>query len=96
MIETRWPYNTRRCEIALGIPGDAQESDFMNATLQPTGKGNLEFSVSVLIEVPEEIETEMELAEYLWSLFEPFTRRNRDVSVQIQLGPQGDGEEEDE
>lgn len=96
MSERAWPYNSERLHIVMGISGDAQESGFMNATLQGTGNDpNLEFSVAVHVEIPSVIVTEDVLAAYLGAKFGDLLDRpeGQGLHVEIQLGPAGDGEE---
>jgi hypothetical protein len=95
--ERRWAHNSERLTITLGVPGDAQQSDFMNATLQTTGNDpNLEFSVAVHVEIPSHIVKEDQLAEYLGAIFAQVTNLQPALHVDIQLGPEGDGEIETE
>lgn len=89
--EWEWPFNSQRLKITGGICGDAQEGEFMNATLQGTGKDDLEFSVAVHVEIPDEIDTEQKLADYLGRIFGDVVHQRPELHVEIQLGPYGDG-----
>lgn len=91
MTEERVEYS-RHFSISTGIPGEAQESSFMNATLQDAG--DLDFSVAVHVAVPTEIETENALREYLHTVFADaldvtdryYGRGTVEVEIQIGLG----------
>lgn len=92
--ERGWHFNDGRLQITLGVPGDAQESSFMNATLQSTeNEPNLEFSIAVHVEVPAAIKDEEALADYLGSIFGQIRHDHPELHVEIQLGPEGRGDE---
>jgi hypothetical protein len=92
---TPWAFNSERLHITGGIPGDAQEGSFMNATLQSTANDpNLEFSVAVHVEIPLQITSEERLMEYLGGIFGDVVHQHPELHVEIQLGPEGDGEED--
>ena len=94
--ETPWSFNSKRLDITKGITGDGQEGSFMNATLQSAQGGELEFSVAIYIDVPETVRGEDALADFLGhKVFGEFVHQHPEASVVIQLGPAGDGEEED-
>ena len=84
--------------ITTGVPGDDQESSFMNATLQSTS--GLEFSVAVHIGVPGDMDTEEKLRRYLHDVFQTaieVTEKKFGVAtlnVEIQIGPTGSGEDD--
>ena len=96
-IERDWAFNSERLKITLGVCGDAQEGSFTNATLQRTANDNdLEFSIAVHIEVPAKVNTQDELADYLGGIFGGVVHGWPQLHVEIQLGPCGDGEGEDD
>lgn len=87
-----WASNSERLKIFGGIDGDAQESDFMNATLQSTANDpNLEFSIAVHVEIPAAIETQEQLMNFLGGIFGDVVYQHDGLHVEIQLGPAGDG-----
>jgi len=93
--ERPWPYNSERLRIFMGICGDAQESSFMNATLQSTANDpNLEFSIATYVEIPANITTETQLADFLGGIFGEVAYQNPRLHFEIQIGPEGDGEED--
>lgn len=80
--------------IATGITGDAQQSDFMNGTLQSAGiESALEFTVQTFVGVPASVTTEAELRDYLRSVFGQVEALGLDLAFDIQIGPAGDGSE---
>lgn len=87
-----------RLRIEGGIYGGDQESSFMNATLQAVGMTHggspvLDMSIAVHVDVPQEVaHNEEKLHDYLQRLFRPLLDDNKNVSVEIQTGPYGDGE----
>lgn len=92
-----WEHNSERLKMYLGIPGDEQESDFMNATLQETANDpNLEFSIATHVEIPALIRSERSLAGWLGMIFEDFIHEHPEVHIEIQIGPAGNGEEANE
>lgn len=103
-LERPWPFNSKALQITMGICGDAQESSFGNATLQSTqgpykadlGQKYLEFSIAVHVDVPKTVQGEDELARYLGGIFGDIVHRHPGLSVEIQIGPPGDGEDEEE
>lgn len=84
--------------IETGVTGNAQESDFMNGTLQGTGSGedDFEFTVQTHIGIPASVTTEEALAEYLADVLGKVTALNLGIAFDVQVGPHGDGEDEDE
>lgn len=91
--ERGWAFNSGRLQITLGICGDAQEGGFMNATLQGTGKDDLEFSIAVHVEVPDGVDTEEKLADYLGGIFGQIVHDHPELHVEMQIGPFGNGED---
>lgn len=92
--------DTEPVHIECGISGNAQESDFMNATLQ--SHNDLEFSIHTLVSVPAHITEEADLSRYLYWVLgtmvdavpsTPFWGGPK-VEFDVELGPAGDGEEE--
>lgn len=93
--ERPWHGNTERLKMFLGIPGNDQESSFTNATLQSTANDpNLEFSIAVHVEIPALVRSEESLAGWLNLIFEDFVYQHPEVHVEIQIGPEGSGEED--
>jgi hypothetical protein len=93
--------------ITTGVPGDDQESSFMNATLQSTsgpGKGDLgddlEFSIAVHVGVPGDVDTEEKLRRYLHDVFQTAIEVTEEkfgvatLNVVIEIGPAGSGEDD--
>ena len=86
--------------ITSGVSGDDQESSFMNATLQHAGDLGLEFSIAVHVNVPADVKDELDLHYYLRDLFAEAIHHTNSIygrdtlSVEIQLGPAGDGEDD--
>lgn len=85
-----------KIEIRTGIPAAAQESSFMNATLQSVWKtgtdgtkelADLAFSVAVYVGVPGHITDEDQLARYLHTIFAPLVDR-APVRVEVEIGPE--------
>ena len=67
----------------------------MNATLQSTDNDpNLDFSISVHVEVPAHITTEEVLFDYLHGLFSQVVQVFPALHVNIKLGPFGRGEDD--
>lgn len=94
--ERGWAFNSGRLQITLGIPGADQEGGFMNATLQSTGnKPELDFSIAIHVEVPSHVVTEEELADYLGGMFQQVVHEHPELHVEMQIGPYGDGEEDE-
>jgi len=98
---------SERLRIEGGINGSAQESAFMNATLQAVGpikdgEGNyaepvLDMSIAVHVQVPEPFaRDEAALHDYLRKLFGRLVREHPNVEIEIQTGPYGDRWEQDE
>jgi hypothetical protein len=90
--ERAWAFNSQRLQITLGVPGETQRHEFQNATLQPAsviedGEFKLDFSIAVYVDVPEYVDTEDLLAEYLAEIFRKLCRDNPEVNVEIQVGP---------
>ena len=79
-------------EFELGICGDAQESSFMNATLQNVNGSPLEFSIAVYVDINAADLTEGDVEEYLEDVFAGLSGRP-DVNVRIQIGPEGAGDD---
>ena len=78
-------------EIERDIDGDAQESSFMNATLQ-SGPPGYEFSIAVHLDVPMiGVYDQDTLAQFIKQTFAPISDDPR-VSVHVQMGREGDGE----
>lgn len=86
MTERPWPYNSRRVDVALGWPGDAQESSFMNATLQSAGA--FEFSIAMHVDLPEP-ESEDQLADTLGMLLKEIADRHPEVEFEVKIGSAG-------
>lgn len=87
MTERPWAFNNERLKITLGISGADQESSFMNATLQDTANDpNLDFSIATHVEVPADITTEDDLAQYLGGIFGDIIDKHAGVHIEIQLG----------
>jgi len=95
--ERPWEFNSERLRIFMGICGDDQESSFMNATLQSTDNDpNLEFSISTHVEIPAFVRSEESLAGWLGSIFGDVIHEHPELHFEIQIGPEGDGEEDDD
>ena len=95
LIERPWAFNSERLKITLGVPGDDQESSFMNATLQWTANDpELAFSIAVNVGVPADVVNEEQLATYLGGIFGDVVHEHPEVHVEIQLGPMEDEEED--
>lgn len=98
MTEQRYEYSDQLW-ITTGVPGNDQESNFMNATLQTFG--DLEFSVAVHVGMPGNISSQDELRDYLSELFgEAIRHTNKHfgpnpLNVEILIGPAGNGGEEE-
>ena len=74
-------------EIRSGVPAGAQETSFMNATLQSAGT-ELAFSVAVHVEVPLAAQTsEQALADHLRELFASLAA-DPTISIEIEIGPE--------
>ena len=83
-------------KIQKGICGDDQLDTFTNATLQSGGSKKVEFSIATFLEIPPEFEgaSEDNLAQYIAGLLEEVERRFSGLSFEVQIGPQGTGEED--
>lgn len=93
--EHPWAFNSPRFKIFMGIPGDDQESSFMNATLQQSsGEPTLEFSIATHLDVPKYVRSEDSLANWLNMVFGDFVHEHPEVEIEIQIGPEGSGEED--
>lgn len=78
--------------ITTGVPGDDQESSFMNATLQQAGdKWSIEFSVACHIGIPAgpAEHDEDALADYLRDVLERVHIVAPELNWEIQIGPEG-------
>lgn len=84
-----------RLKIETGIPGEDQQSSFMNATLQETADCSLEFSIATYISVSPSLRTEEELASLISNVLGPVVAADPRVSFEVQIGPAGDGETDD-
>lgn len=92
-----------RIEIRTGVTGDAQESSFMNATLQSVERtgadgtrelANLAFSIAVYVGVDgDNITSEDELASHLRDVLAPLVVQPG-VKVEIELGPEREDEDD--
>lgn len=71
-------------EIRTDIPGDEQESGFMNATLQQ-GPPGYEFSIAVYIDVPPEVNDQATLSDFLWRLLGPLSTEPH-VRIEVEMG----------
>jgi len=86
LTERPWAFNSEKLKITLGVPGDAQESSFMNATLQWTANDpELAFSIAVHLEVPADVVNEDRLATYLGNIFGDIVHTHPEVHVEIQI-----------
>lgn len=69
-------------KITQGIDEEAQESSFMNATLQ--GWGKVAFSISTTVKVPQSMQDDPEqVARWVESALNPFDSGVVDFEVQI-------------
>lgn len=92
-------------EIRTGVSGEAQESSFMNATLQSVertgadGKpelADLAFSIAVYVDVDgDNITSEDALASHLRDVLAPLVAQPG-VKVEIELGPEREDEDDDD
>ena len=84
-----------RVQIETGVCGDAQESSFMNATLQQAGnQDRIEFSIATYVTVPAEALTDEDsVADFLEYLLDSICRNHMDISFHVQVGPYGDAED---
>ncbi len=74
--------------IRKGISASAQESDFMNSTLQTATGGKLAFSIATHIDIPSEwAADEDSLAAYLAGVLQPLSTQFN-VEFEIELGPE--------
>lgn len=76
-----------RLQIETGIPGDDQESAFMNGTLQMLTEHNLAFTVQTFVEAPAQVSDEQQLRAYLVELFRRVAAAEPALSFDIQTGP---------
>ena len=81
-------------QVDEGIPGDEQESSFMNATLQSAGD-LVDFSVSTSIDVPEQISAQGESAVkgYIEDVLRAACLAHPALSFQVQVGASREVEE---
>jgi hypothetical protein len=82
--------------IETGVTGAAQESDFMNGTLQSTLGSGLDFTVQTFVGTPAGIETEEQLRDYLATTLQKIVDLNLEIAFDVQVGPAGDGESDDD
>lgn len=78
-------------DVERNIPGDEQESEFTNATLQ-SGPPGYEFSIAVHVDVPMiGVYDQETLERFLRKTFEAVADDPR-VSISVQMGLEGSGE----
>ena len=79
--------------LETGICADAQESSFMNATLQSAGTA-LAFSIATFIDVPASViaDGEVAVARYLQALLTRVTKQEPALGFEVQVGPENEAD----
>lgn len=76
-------------EVRKGVPGDAQEHSFMNATLQNHGGDEgIAFSIATYVAVPESMTGEDEIATYIEGVLRRAASAVGALTFEVEIGPE--------